>query len=105
MGGVRAQRTGPTGEAADAKDKTELWMLKSHQHQEEAEYQLTGSLSDQMRIWLPGFLNTNGVVLTDCEQVALFNQILSLSVCVFTASEEKNEVQVQIRYHKLDARL
>ena len=33
--------------AADGKDKTELWMLKSRQHQEEAGYQLRGSLSDQ----------------------------------------------------------
>ena len=64
MGGTvwQQHRTGPTGEAADARDKTELRMLKSHQHQEEADYKLTGSLSDQLRIWLPAFLNTNGDV-------------------------------------------
>lgn len=28
------------GESADAKDRSELWMLKCHQHLEEDEYQL-----------------------------------------------------------------
>lgn len=75
-GGWKQHRTRPTGEADDANDKTELWTLKSHQHQEEAEYQLTGSLGDQLHIWQPGFLNTNGVSLSDtltgCYLVDLF---------------------------------
>lgn len=80
---VRAQDWTDRRETADAKDKTEFWMLKCHQHQERAEYCLTGSLSYQLYIWLPWFIEYSWKCMADCSLAALINQVISVIECLF----------------------